>query len=174
MDGLDSFLDETLAAETTDRDALVLAARIDAAYREVFRAPRIEPFRPSADDAARLLDAHLEPSPASALIEERWPLVELRHVIVRAASADEAPIPIPPELARPRAWSLVREAEGIRHVALEAREAELLGLLQKHTVRDALARLEEACTESERAELPARTQRWLARSVERGSWIGMR
>jgi len=54
---------------------------------------------------------------------------------------------------------------------LEPREAELVDLLCNHPVRDALARLESACGEAEIEELPANTQRWLARSVKFGFWM---
>jgi len=82
-------------------------------------------------------------------------------------------VPLPKRLPQPRAWALVREPAGIRRHPLEPREAELLLLLQKHAVRDALAQLELACSARERATLPASTRGWLARSVERGMWSGL-
>jgi hypothetical protein len=69
---------------------------------------------------------------------------------------------------------LVREGAGIRQTTLESREGELLELLHRHTVRDALAYLESNCPEEERAMLPTRAQPWLARSVQRGLWAGVR
>ena len=91
----------------------------------------------------------------------------------RTPSPGESPLPVPTRLAQSRAWALVREPEGIRQVALEAREGDLLGLLREHTVRDALAYLEAACTQSEQATLPQDAQRWLARGVQLGLWRGI-
>jgi hypothetical protein len=176
-DGFEDFLSRTLDASLEAREAFVEAARIDAAAFAVSRAPEIVPFRPTEADAARLLDARLDPSPATAIIVEHWPLAEMRTLLSSASSSrasdDESPIALPAKLDRPRWIALVREASSIRHLALHAREGELLDLLRRHTVRDALARLELACTEDERRDLPARTRRWLARSVELGMWIGL-
>lgn len=153
------------------RDLLIDAARLDAAWRRIFRAPAVAPFQPAASDAARLLDARLEPSPATALVMERWPLLALRSEA--AAARGEARVAAPERLSSPRWWVLVREATGIRQLGLEARESELLALLRTHTVREALARLEAACPEAERGALPANAQRWLAQGVARGLWAGL-
>lgn len=170
-DGFESFLATTLG-ERPDREVLLDAATLDAAWRALFRAPAVAPFQPTAQDAARLLDAHLEPSPAVALVVERYALLELRATL--AQHRGEAPVPTPAALPQPRGWALVREATGVRHVPLEPREGELLRLLREHTVREALGRLEAECPEAERAGLPASTQRWLARSVAGGFWVGLR
>ena len=171
-DGFEAFFEEKLEWENADeRQALIESARIDDAWREVFRAPKIKPFRPSAADAARLLDARLMPSPAVRVIEEHFPLLELRKKALR--DSGEARVIIPPALPQSRAWAIVRKDEGILQLQLEPREAELLTLLLAFSVRDALARLEQACTEEERALLPTKTQAWLARSVERDFWIGL-
>jgi hypothetical protein len=169
-DGLDDFLAATLPDDER-RDALVEAARIDAAWRALFRAPALPPFAPSAADAARLLDARLLPSPAVALVSERWPLIELKRAL--ASDRGESAVPLPPPLPAARWWALVRESAGIRHVALEAREGELLALLRERPVREALAALEARCGDDERAALPADARRWLARGVERGQWSGL-
>jgi hypothetical protein len=171
-EGFEAFFEEQLECENADeRQALIESARIDDAWREVFRAPKIKPFRPSAADAARLLDARLTPSPAVRVIEEHFPLLELRKKVLH--DSGEARVLIPPALLRARAWAIIRKDEGMLQLPLEPREAELLMLLRDGSVRDALARLEQACTEEERALLPAKTQTWLARSVERDFWIGI-
>ncbi len=174
-DGFDEFLSEAESPILTvghgDRLAFLEGARIDAAWRSVFGAPRVSPYRPSASDAARLLEARLIPSPAVALCEEHWPLLELRKSIRDDAS--EAPIALPTRLPASRWWALVRRDEGIGQLPLEAREAELFTLLRSHTVADALGRLEAACSEKERVTLPTKTQGWLARSVELDFWIGI-
>ncbi len=154
-----------------ERDALVEAAQIDAAWRRVFLAPSTHPYRPSAEDAARLLRSRLTPSTGVAVIEEHWPLLELRRSLSRETG--EAPVPLPLALSAVRFWALVQRPEGIGQVSLEAREAELFRLLEKHVVEDALARLEAACSDAERVDLPARARAWLARSVELDFWTGI-
>lgn len=152
-------------------DALVDAATLDDAWRRLFRAPETQPFHPSAEDAARLLDARLVMSPAMAVVRERYPLLEARASLL--AMKLTAPIAPPERLAAARWWALAREPAGVRHLPLEAREGELLSLLTEMTVRDALATLEARCSDEERAALPTSAQRWLARSVERGVWSAM-
>jgi hypothetical protein len=161
-------LDEQAHAE---RPALLEAARIDAAFREVFRAPTEAPFHPSAEDAARLLDARLVPSRAVAIVTEHRPLLDLRRSIL--GSTSEKRVPLPP-LGTTRAVAIARTDAGTAEIPLEAREAELLALLREHAVRDALGRLEAACSPEERAALPTKTRTWLARAVQRGFWAGLR
>lgn len=169
-DGFADALIEALEARP-DRDGLVDAVTLDDAWRRLFRAPETRPFHPSADDAARLLDSRLVMSPAVAVVVERYPLLEARASLIAMRSV--TPVALPERLAEPRWWALAREPNGVRHLPLEPGEGALLTLLGRYAVREALARLEAACAESERAELPAATQRWLARSVERGIWEGL-
>ncbi|MFO0566326.1 MAG: putative DNA-binding domain-containing protein [Polyangiaceae bacterium] len=154
-----------------DSDAVVEAAYIDAAHRRVFRAPAVLAFRPGARDAEQLLTARLVPSPAMAILHESWPLLELRRTL--GATEGEAPLALPPRLAEPRHFALLRHPEGFVTFPLEAREAELFELLLRGRLADALAELEARCSEAERGSLPERAQRWLARSVELGFWIGL-
>jgi hypothetical protein len=170
-DGFETFLSASLDdSEGAKREALIESARIDAAWRGVFSAPRVTPYKPSASDAARLLDARLTPSPAVALVEEHWPLLELRKTLRDDTS--ETPVALPTRLPHSRWWALVRRDEGMGQLPLASREAELFTLLSSHTVADALGLLEQACTDEERAALPAKTQAWLARSVELDFWVG--
>lgn len=177
-DGFDVFLEETLDGDVevrqsrfVEQQALLDAARLDAAWRGVFGAPKAHPYRPSQADAPRLLEARLVPSPAVAVVEEHWPLLELRRKL--QGQPGEAPVLLPPRLEEPKWWALVRRPEGIGQLPLEAREAELFRLLGRHRVQDALARLEAACSDEERDGLPAHAQRWLARSVELDFWVGI-
>ncbi len=169
-DGFERFLVEALEGHA-QVDALVDAATLDDAWRRLFRAPETRPFHPSAEDAARLLDARLVMSPAMAVVRERYPLLEARASLLAMRFA--APIAPPERLDVARWWGLAREPAGVRHLPLEAREGELLSLLSETTVRDALATLEARCSDQERAALPTNAQRWLARSVERGVWSAM-
>jgi hypothetical protein len=172
-DGFDRFLASAL--EPLDGDearAWIEAARIDAACRDAFAAPSAPAFRPSPADAARLLDAWLVPSPAVRIVEEHRPLVALRREILRDPSGHRAGLP--PALPRSQWWLIAAASEGVAQSRLEAREAQLLLLLANHSVRDALARLEADCSAEERLQLPARTQDWLAWSVRREVWSGVR
>ena len=130
------------------------------------------PFVPGADDASRLADARLMLSPAVALVRERWALLASRAAIL--ATAGERAVAVPAAHEAPRWWLLTRVEGGIAHHALAALEGELLALLTETTVGDALAVLEERCSEVERAQLPMHAQRWLAASVARGVWAGAR
>lgn len=169
-DGFERFV-ATLPADDLPAEALTDAATLDASWRALFRAPAAAPFRPRPEDAARILDARLTPSPGVALYVERWPLVALRRA--REGAMPETQSALPPRLATPQGWLLLREPGGVRQLPLEPLETELLSLLRTMTVREALGRLEASCAEAERATLPARTQRWLADGVVRGVWCGM-
>jgi len=179
-DAFDGFFSEQLgrdpiriagSARRVPPAALREAARIDAAWRRVFFAEAVTPYRPSAEDAPRLLDSRLVPSPAVAIFEEHWPLLELRRRIV--TESGEAAIPLPAKLPRSQWWALVRKPGGIGQLPLETREAELFVLLRGRAIRDALARLESSCMGAEASELPAKAQAWLAHSVELDFWIGL-
>ena len=54
---------------------------------------------------------------------------------------------------------------------IEFTEAELLDLLQRLPLEQALGRLEAAAAPAERERLPEQTQGWLARSVRVGVWV---
>jgi len=179
-DGFDAFLEGTVpdngvalprSTDTVEREAFLEAARIDAAWRRVFSAPPVDPFRPTAEDAARLVDSYLVRSEAVALFSEHRPLVELRRKL--GDFPGEKPIPLPPRLPVPAWWVLVRKPAGIGQLPLHPQEARLFELLAAETVGRALSLLEAECPESERAALPARAQAWLARSVELGFWTGL-
>ncbi len=154
-----------------DHELLVQSARIDSAWSQVFRAERGAAFQPSAADAARLLDARLIASPALAILEESAPLFALRTRVLERPGARVA---MPERLGQPHWWALLGRDGSVQLVSLEPTEAALLSLLIDLPVRDALARLESACAADERAQLPAKAQTWLARSVQRGFWTGLR
>jgi Putative DNA-binding domain len=154
------------------RAALVEAARIDAAYRDVFGAPPTTPFAPALDDAARLLHSKLQLSPAVAVLTENWPLCELRRSALASPEADAALV-LGARLDEPRSWLLGRDGLRLGLLPLEPREAQLLGLLTNHAVGTALSRLEADCSEEERHHLPELVQSWLARSVKLGIWVGL-
>jgi hypothetical protein len=164
-DGLEGFLLETVPR---DRDALVEAVRVDGAWRSVRRAPEVAPWRPTAADAERLPESRLLRSPAVAFVEETFPLLE-----IRAAVRADSRVTLPARLPRARSWALVRRDEGFLRIPLEDEEARLFSLLERHTLGEALARLEETCPPDARESLPDKTRAWLARSVEQGFWSGV-
>jgi Putative DNA-binding domain len=176
--GFDEFLAKALVGKSIrvappaggklEGEALVEAARIDAAFFAVFRAPHVAPYVPAAEDAARLLTGCLVLSPAAALLSERWPLCELRREL--SGCEGEAPVPLPPRLRAVRHWLLLRRQLQIGQIPLEAGEHRLLTLLTQHAVGEALALLEREWPEETRSSLPPLAQRWLARSVELGLW----
>jgi hypothetical protein len=147
------------------------AAIVDSAWRRVFAAPSVEPYRPTTADAARLLEARLAASPAVAVFAQHWPLLALRRGLVSAPS--DTRIPAPRKLPHLEWWALVSTAAGIGQLPLAAREAELYGFLRRYPVGEALARLEAGCEPSERAALPEQARVWLARSVDLGFWSGL-
>jgi hypothetical protein len=106
-----------------------------------------------------------------AIVREHWPLLELRRRLI--GDTAERRVPLPARLAQLHIWVLLRAPGGVGHLALEPMEGELMTLVQQHAVGEALARLEQSCDEAERAELPSKVQRWLARSVELGFWAGI-
>jgi len=178
--GFDDFLLEALPDETVPiagqrlgvaRLAVVQAARIDAAFHRVFLAPAVEPFHPGAQHASQLLSSRLVASPSVAVLEEHWPLCELRRTI--AGEVSEAAVALPEGLLQPRFWLLLRAGTKLSLLPLEPREAQLWGLLRQLSVGSALERLEQACPAEQRAGLPESTQRWLARSVTLGAWVGL-
>jgi len=154
-----------------DRSALLQAVRIDAAFHRVWRAPPVEPFRPGAEHAGRLLTSRLQRSPAAAVLEEAWPLCELRRTL--AGDARESAVALPAKLSEPQFWLLLRLPAKLAQLALEPLEARLLTLLETLPVGEALAALEQACPAARLPQLPRDAQRWLACSVENGFWRGL-
>jgi hypothetical protein len=167
-DGFEDVL-PMLLGDDPARDVIGEAARLDARWRALFHAPDVTPFRPGPDDAARLPDARLVPSPRVTLWCEHSALLALRLGLPPGL---ERPLALPPVHRAPAWFALCAEPNGIRVLPLDPLEGALLALLARHTVRDALARLEAECPVAERAMLPANTQRWLAQSVARGFWAG--
>lgn len=163
----------TLAIEprgSIETAALLEAARVDSAFHRVFRAPAAPAFRPGPDDLPRLARSRLALSHSVALIQERWPLCELRASLLDGQ--DERPVALPAPLPRPRSTLLVRQGLQLGLVPLEPREAELLQLLTRHSLVDALGLLESSTPPDELGALPARAEAWLAKSVRLGAWRG--
>jgi hypothetical protein len=172
LDTIGEGFDERLARDLRGEDATVEAAHIDAAFHRVTRAPHREPFRPRAEDAARLGSSRLQLAGNVALLSERWSLVQLRLSLPEHPT--DKPVEVGPALPRTRHWLLKRHQSQLGLIALDAPEAELLRLVQQYPLPQALGRLEAAAPDGERATLPVRAQGWLARSVQLGVWAGLR
>jgi hypothetical protein len=154
--------------------ACAQAASIDAAFRAAARAESAPPFRPNALQRAleSLAEVQLKPSPAFALLEESWPLLKLRRASLDAEGERALDLPEPyPD--GPHSWALSRTQEGLHVLALARLQALLLRLLCTHRVGAALERLEAECSPTERSQLPANVQRWLAQGVRHGFWRGI-
>lgn len=166
---------EAKASRQVDVAAVLEAARIDAAFHRVTRAPLLEPFRPTAQDAPRLASSRFVLSPGVALLSEHWPLSERRlgFVELKGDDAVEPREPLREPLREARHWLLARHQTKLGLLALEPAEAKLLLLLQQHPLEQALGLLEAAASDAERVQLPARAQAWLARSVQLGVWSGL-
>jgi len=171
IDAVGAGFAEFVAGELPDT-AVADAAHIDAAFHRVAGAPQTPPLRLGPADAARLGSSCLALSPSVAILQERWALCELRAGLPEQAS--ESPITLPARLTEAQHWLLTRQGVTLGVVALEPREAELLLALQQYPLERALARLEAATPEAERARLPERAQAWLARSMRLGIWSGFR
>lgn len=181
-DGFDVWLDHLLARpdvvsvtpplpDDLDRDALRQAAAIDGAFRALWVAPHVPPFRPTHEDAARLPSSLLLPSPSVALVDEGWALLALRRAL--AADTGEGSVPLPNKHDHPRTVALVRLADGLAELPLDALQAQLYRALPRVPLSDALAQLAAAAPADRVDALPADVQRWLRWSVELGFWRGI-
>lgn len=170
--GLLDFAIAELAADSLEGvpcRALLQAAQIDAAVSRVFLAPETTPFDPT-QAGATLLQLRLQPAAHVAFVEEHWPLVELRRRVQRDPL--EPRLALPTALPQPQHWVILRKDQGHAYARIPALAYRLYTLLEACSVGDALAQLEGACSETERAALPAQVQRWLQDGVRTGFWSG--
>lgn len=179
-DGLDDFLVGAVAREGRRKEsraaraqsaAIVQAARIDAAFRTVLAAGDQPELRVTAEEGARLTTARLRRSRACALIEEDWPLLQLRRELRPADVEVRIQLPERHPGGR-RFFCLVQAGAGTRLVPLAPLQARLLALLATHPLRDALGLLESECPPAAIATLAANATTWLAESVRMGFWSG--
>ena len=154
------------------REALREAVEVDVAFQRLLYAPAEPIYRPSPAEMEGLASRRLRRSARWAIVDEHWPLVELKRTL--ATHAGEVALPLPARSPAARAWLLCNTASGPLMVAsLPEQAARLFKLLARHRVGDALARLERDCPPHGRAELPQAVRRWLGQSVELGFWIGI-
>ena len=154
------------------RAALLEAIQIDDAHRTVFEAPYEVALQLSVADADHLAHARLRPSRAFVMIDETWPLSQLRHELPATLSEQCVPLP-PPHADGRRSWAVVRTADGQRVIPLAAPHARLLRLLREHPLGEALAILEASVPPSTAAGIATAAQRWFADGVKLGFWTAL-
>jgi hypothetical protein len=149
--------------------ALTQAAHIDEAWSRIFLAPEQPRWRPSPDDAAQLLQLKFTPTAALAIVEQKWPLLALRSQL--STYPGEGAIPLPASLAQLEHWALLRTDEGIGELLLAPRQARLYHLMGIHTLGEALATLEQECSDVPPEQLQREIASWTQQSVELGFWV---
>ncbi|HTR50710.1 MAG TPA: putative DNA-binding domain-containing protein [Kofleriaceae bacterium] len=154
------------------RAALVEAMRIDDAYRLVFEAAAEPSLVLAPGDAARLERARLVPSRSAVMVEETWPLVQLRRGLPSTPAERWVALP-PPHDNGTRDWLVCRVGEAHRVVPLAPLHARLLRLLRAHALPEALAILETGLPSSAVAEIAAHAQRWFAEGMQLGLWAAL-
>ncbi len=173
-DGFPEFAADWLSrAELPEARALAFrqALHVDASWRAVFGAPESAPFRPSHADATRLPSCRLVRSPTFAIVEQSFPLLELRARALRESGERAFELPAPS--VEPQHWALLRRPPGVAQLYLEPLEARLHELVTTQTLGSALTTLETEATEAERADLPQKTQEWLAKAMQVGAFSGV-
>jgi hypothetical protein len=149
--------------------AICEAATLDAAFSRVFLAPPSASFAPSPSALAELLAQPLLPSPTLALFEEHHGFVQARRAAM--ARSSEAPMPLPTAHASQRYWAIFRTEHGHGVAELAPLAHRLFTLAIALPFGEALAQVEAACPQDERAALPAQVHHWLAESVRSGFWL---
>lgn len=158
----------TAKGATIPTRAVLQAAALDAAFRDVFCAPEQPEFAPRPADVERLEVVRLRWAASVRLFEEDWPLVRMRR---NAADSGDAPVPLLERHAQACAWAIYRTRDGHHGViALEPLQAKLYRLLEQLPLGEAMARIEQASAAP--ADLAARVQSWFAQGVRLGFWIG--
>lgn len=173
-EGFDAFLAgqgntevvQPAGAAALPRAALLQSAAWDSAFRRVWSAAEEPKYRPNAQAGTSLLERRFRLASDVARIEEHWPLLELRRTTSQSSTEDA--VSLPAQHPRPKRWVLHRTTRGLAHFELRPNEAMLLDLLEQYPLGSALARLEAESEASALPDLPAATQGFLARAVERG------
>ena len=149
--------------------AVLQAAALDAAFRDVFCAPEQPEFAPSPAELERLEGVRLRWAASVRLFEEDWPLVRMRRE--RAGDGD-APVDLLARHEHTRAWAVQRTRAGQHAViALEPVQAKLYRLLEQLPLGEAMAQIEQEAADS--ADLATNVQRWFGEGVRLGFWTGL-
>jgi hypothetical protein len=173
-DGFASFLGARLPASLDvqgrqlPRQVIVEALAIDLAFRAAALAPAEPGLRLGPADAARLPGANLVWSRSLSLVDEHWPLVELRQRL--PAVVDDEIAPLPAAHPEGRTWAIHRTQQGLHARPISSLHAELLRLLQTQPIGRALAELEARHSSG---AVAARVKEWFAADLASGFWTGL-
>lgn len=159
---------ELPAKSAIPKMALTQAAQIDEEWSRIFLAPEQPRWHPTPDDATHLMQLKLTPTAALTVVEQQWPLLALRSQL--STSPGEGVIPLPSILAQLEHWALLRTDEGIGELLLAPRQARLYHLMSIHTLGEALAALEQECSDVAPEQLQHEIASWTQLSVELGFW----
>ena len=159
---------ELPAKSAIPKIALTQAAHLDEEWSRIFLAPEQPRWHPTPDDAAQLLELKFTPTAALAIVEQQWPLLALRSQLSNYPG--EGAIPLPSSLAQLEHWALLRTDEGIGELLLAPRQARLYHLMSNHTLGEALATLEQECSDVPPEQLQREIASWTQQSVELGFW----
>lgn len=146
------------------RDAVLEAARIDAAFHTATHARYDPPLILGPADAATLATSRLVWASSVTLVDETWPLIAVRREL--PADLGDHQAPLPGRHPAPRSWVIHGSANGLRIAPVDPLHAELLRLLRTHAIGDALAMLEARGS----AAVAAHAQRWFAEGIQHGYW----
>lgn len=145
------------------------AITLDAAYLQLAAAPRVAPFVPTTEHAARLAEGRLRRSPAVAWVSDEYGLLALRQEVLRQPT--ETRLELPPRRDVGAGWALCARPGGTLQIALAPLELRLLRALERQPVGLAVAELERETEHT--ATQVEQVRALLARSVREGFWEGL-
>lgn len=172
-EGLDAFaaVDDELGAvlRGVPEATLVDSFAIDAAFRKAMRAATERRLDPAQLDEAQLVRGRFAWSRACTLVHETRPLVALRNQLPPAIAEARVALPaLHPDGVR--SWVISRSSRGLHVTPVPALAAELLWLLRRHSIRDALATLERTHADDAVADVAGRC---FAEGMALGFWTGV-
>jgi len=158
-------------AATVNPQAALQAAEIDEGFRNLFWAPRLSPeaiatFQQHTPE--QLVTGRLRPSGRFVVIEEYWPLIDLRRSL-SAAPTEQRALPAPHANGRSHA-AIVAGDSGPIILPLHPLQATLYQYLQRMPLVAALSAIEGKASATQATTLASDVQTWLQTSVRLGFW----
>lgn len=150
------------------RSMIAQAATIDESWREALRAPEREAGNLAGLTLSELQDLRLTLAAGVRIVEERWPLCELRRDLREPAGARR--LALPRALPRARRWIVFPAPGGVGLLRLSPERARLMDWLARETVADAIRRLDRACPAARRQHVEAEIGGWFAEGGRLGLW----
>ncbi len=157
-DGFADFVREGYGAPERDSDAARIppqravreATSIDESFRKIFQAP-VSASEPLNADAVQVGTIKLRLATNVALIQEHWPLLDIRDAI---RPEDESAAVLPERYLTPKHWLIQRTSSGFGRLALEPLEFTLLSLLDQSSLAEAIDRLDAVTPAESKDSLP--------------------